>query len=112
VPELLRNGYVFLADAENQTGLTGAADKINALRTGLSEISPYTMVVNIAGQNQVQIVQNGQSTMFPVELRIPRNLDSDSTANWTRIPCQTGQSERSDAGLKVFTPSPVLGSSF
>ncbi len=66
VPELLRNGYVFLADAENQTGLTGAADKINSLRTGLSEISPYTMVVNIAGQNQVQIVQNGQSTMLPV----------------------------------------------
>lgn len=67
VPELLRNGYVFLADAENQTGLTGAADKINAIRTGLSEISPYTMVVNIAGQNQVQIVRNGQSTMLPVE---------------------------------------------
>ena len=67
VPELLRNGYVFLADAENQTGLTGAAGKINAIRTGLSEISPYTMVVNIAGQNQVQIVRNGQSTMLPVE---------------------------------------------
>ena len=67
VPELLRNGYVFLADAENQTGLTGAADKINAIRTGLSEISPYTMVVNIAGQNQVQIVRNGQSTMLSVE---------------------------------------------
>lgn len=66
LPELLRNGYVFLADAENQTGLTGAAGKINAIRTGLSEISPYTMVVNIAGQNQVQIVQNGQSTMLPV----------------------------------------------
>lgn len=67
VPELLRNGYVFLADAENQSGLTGAADKINAIRTGLSEISPYTMVVNIAGQNQVQIVRNGQSTMLSVE---------------------------------------------
>ena len=67
VPELLRNGYVFLADAENQTGLTSAAEKINAIRTGLSYISPYTMVVNIAGQNQVQIVQNGQSTMLPIE---------------------------------------------
>jgi len=71
VPELLRNGYVFLADAENQTGLTGAADKINAIRTGLSEISPYTMVVNIAGQNQVQIIQNGQSTMLPVDRQAP-----------------------------------------
>ena len=66
VPELLRNGYVFLADADNQTGLTGAAGKINAIRTGLSEISPYTMVVNIAGRNEVQIVQNGQSTMLSV----------------------------------------------
>lgn len=78
IPELLRNGYVFLADAENQTGLTGAADKINAIRTGLSEISPYTMVVNIAGQNQVQIVQNGQSTMLPVEHRAVPNLAQDS----------------------------------
>ena len=69
VPELLRNGYVFLADAENQTGLTGAADKINAIRTGLSEISPYTMVVNIAGRNEVQIVQNGQSAMLPIGLQ-------------------------------------------
>jgi len=65
VPELLRYGYVFLADAENQTGLTGAAEKINAIRTGLSDICPYTMVVNIAGQNQVQVVQNGQSTFLP-----------------------------------------------
>lgn len=81
VPELLRNGYVFLADAENQTGLTGAADKINAIRTGLSEISPYTMVVNIAGQNQVQIVQNGQSTMLPVvqTANVMPNTAQDST---------------------------------
>ena len=80
VPELLRNGYVFLADAENQTGLTGAADKINSLRTGLSQISPYTMVVNIAGQNQLQIVQNGQSTMLPVMpvTLIPTNTAQDS----------------------------------
>jgi type III restriction enzyme len=76
VPELLRNGYVFLADAENQTGLTGAADKINAIRTGLSEISPYTMVVNIAGQNQVQIVQNGQSTMLSVVPEMPSAVNT------------------------------------
>ena len=78
VPELLRNGYVFLADAENQTGLTSAGDKINAIRTGLSEISPYTMVVNIAGQNQVQIVQNGQSTMLVPTIPAPANTAQDS----------------------------------
>jgi superfamily II DNA or RNA helicase len=66
VKELLRYGYVFLADAENQTGLTSAAEKINAIRTGLSEICPYTMVVNIAGQHEVQVVQNGQSSFLPV----------------------------------------------
>lgn len=67
LPDMLGYGYVFLADADNQTGLTSAAEKINAIRTGLSEVSPYTMVVNIAGQNQVQVVQNGQSTFVPVE---------------------------------------------
>jgi hypothetical protein len=45
-------------------------------------------------------------------MRIPRTLDSDSTATWTPIPRQTGQSERSDAGLKGFTLSLVLGSNF
>ncbi|TAJ76779.1 MAG: DNA/RNA helicase [Gallionellaceae bacterium] len=82
VPKLLRNGYVFLADAESQTGLTGAADKINAIRTGLSEISPYTMVVNIAGQNQVQIVRNGQSTMLPV---VPQNPAIPNTAQDSNV---------------------------
>ncbi len=43
---------------------------------------------------------------------IPRKLDTDSTANWTPIPRQSGQSERSDAGLKGFTLSFVLWSSF
>jgi len=66
ITELLQYGYVFLADADNQIGLTGAADKINSIRTGLSEISPYTMVVNFAGQNEVQIIQNGQSSFIPV----------------------------------------------
>ena len=66
LPELLRNGYVFLADAENQSGLTSAADKINAIRTSLSDICPYTMVVNIAGQNEVQVIRNGQSSFIPI----------------------------------------------
>lgn len=67
LPELLRYGYVFLADADNQTGLTSAADKINAIKTELSEISPYAMVVRIAGQTQIQVVtENGQPQMFPI----------------------------------------------
>lgn len=83
VSELLRNGYVFLADAENQSGLTSAGEKINSLRTGLSDISPYTMVVNIAGQNQVQVVKNGQSTMLPVA---PQSPAIPNTAQDSNIP--------------------------
>lgn len=83
VPELLRNGYVFLADAENQSGLTSAGEKINSLRTGLSDISPYTMVVNIAGQNQVQVVKNGQSTMLPVA---PQSSAIPNTAQDSNVP--------------------------
>lgn len=66
LPELLRYGYVFLADSENQTGLTSAADKINAIKTEMSAISPYTMVVRLAGQTQIQVVTAGQSSMFPI----------------------------------------------
>ena len=41
--------------------------------------------------------------MVKTELvRIPANLDTDSTPNWTRIPEQTGQSERSDAGFRFL----------
>jgi type III restriction enzyme len=64
VPETLRFGYVFLADASNQSGLTGAAEKINAIKTELATISPYTMVVSLAGSQSVQVVENGQSRIF------------------------------------------------
>jgi hypothetical protein len=33
-------------------------------------------------------------------VRIPRKLDSHSMANWTPVPRQSGQSERSDAGVE------------
>jgi type III restriction enzyme len=75
LPELLRYGYVFLADSENQSGLTSAADKINAIKTELSGISPYTMVVRLAGQSQVQVVTEGQSTMFPINSDLYRDPD-------------------------------------
>ncbi len=37
LPESLRCGYVFLADAENQTGLIGAGEKINSIQTAIVE---------------------------------------------------------------------------
>ena len=50
--------------------------------------------------------------MTGVQLRIPTNLDSDSEPNWTRIPEQTGQSERSDAGFFWFYSVDVIGVKF
>jgi type III restriction enzyme len=66
LPELLSFGYVFLADSEQQAGLTGAAERINAIRTELSAVCPYTIMVSIAGQNQVQVARDGQASLFPL----------------------------------------------
>lgn len=63
--ELLKYGYVFLADAEKQAGLSGAADRINAVRTELSRVSPFTMLVKLGDNPTVQVVENGQATFLP-----------------------------------------------
>ncbi len=65
LPEVLRFGYVFLADAESQGGLIGAGAKINAIATQMSEITPYTMVVKLGGQTEVQVSAGGQTSMLP-----------------------------------------------
>lgn len=66
LPELLRNGYVFLADAANQSGLVQAGEKINAIQSELSHVCPYTMVVKIAGCNEIQVTHNGQAQLLSV----------------------------------------------
>jgi type III restriction enzyme len=64
LPEILRFGYVFLADIEAQGGLIGAADKINAIQTQMSAISPNTIIVKIAGQTEVQVSHNGELSLL------------------------------------------------
>ncbi|MBS4050446.1 MAG: DEAD/DEAH box helicase family protein [Methylomonas sp.] len=65
LPNLLRFGYVFLADAESQGGLLGAGAKINAITTQLAEITPHTLVVKIGGQPEVQVSPGGQTSLLP-----------------------------------------------
>jgi type III restriction enzyme len=65
LPEVLRFGYVFLADAESQGGLIGAGAKINAIATQMAEITPYTMVVKVGDQREVQVSANGQTSLLP-----------------------------------------------
>jgi hypothetical protein len=46
------------------------------------------------------IISNGEIGNGALDMRIPRKLDSHSMANWTPVPRQSGQSERSDAGVE------------
>ncbi|MGB4599721.1 MAG: DEAD/DEAH box helicase family protein [Trichlorobacter sp.] len=85
LPDLLKYGYVFLADAEKQSGLVGAADRINTLRTELATVSPFTMLVKVGEANQVQVVQNGQPSLLPKPW-LPSQPPSDKCAD---IPSDT-----------------------
>ena len=71
LPELLRCGYVFLADAANQSGLVQAGEKINAIQSELAHVCPFTMVVKVAGHNEIQVTQNGQTQLLSVPYTPP-----------------------------------------
>jgi len=71
LPELLRCGYVFLADAANQSGLVHAGEKINAIQSELSHVCPFTMLVKVAGSNEIQVSHNGQSQLLSVPYTPP-----------------------------------------
>jgi type III restriction enzyme len=60
LPEALRYGYVFLADADNQSGLSDAAGRINAIRTEFASVCPSTMLVHVGGQTGVQVLRDGR----------------------------------------------------
>ncbi len=71
LPELLRCGYVFLADAANQSGLVNAGAKINAIQSELASVCPFTMVVKVAGRNEIQVTHNGQGQLLSVPYTPP-----------------------------------------
>ena len=71
LPELLRCGYVFLADSANQSGLVQAGGKINAIQSGLSQVCPFTMVVKVAGSSEIQVTYNGQSQLLSMPYSSP-----------------------------------------
>ena len=66
LPDLLRCVYVFLADSANQSGLVHAGEKINAIQSELSHVCPFTMVVKVAGRNEIQVTQNGKTQLLTV----------------------------------------------
>lgn len=111
LPELLRCGYVFLADAANQTGLVHAGEKINAIQTELSQVCPFTMVVKVAGTDEIQVSHNGQSQL----LSVPYTRDAwpapASSANTAAegVPFASDSPAWQQTGILtnlVLTPSP------
>ena len=69
LPPALRYGYVLLADAEAQTGLDLAGQRINKLQTEYAKASPTTAIVQMGGQAHVQVLgQDGQIRLLPVTL--------------------------------------------
>ena len=69
LPSALRYGYVLLADAEAQTGLDLAGQRINKLQTEYAKVSPTTAIVQMGGQAHVQVLgSDGQITLLPVTL--------------------------------------------
>lgn len=107
VSELLKYGYVFLADAEKQTGLTGAADKINAIRTEMSAISPFTMQVTIGGQTGVQVVENGRQPSLWAAPWEPPGLPELITEEDSPVLQQKGQQSLLEGFILSPLPAPA-----
>jgi superfamily II DNA or RNA helicase len=67
LPPLLRHGYLFLADHDSQAGISTAAEKINQLKSQLTQTSPFVMLTKVGGEPNLQLVSNNQPILFPVE---------------------------------------------
>jgi type III restriction enzyme len=67
VPEILRYGYVLLADAAGQSGIDVAGQRINQLQTTYAKVSPTTVVVQVGGRTTVQVIgPDGVGDFFPM----------------------------------------------
>lgn len=80
LPSQLNNGYVFLSDNTGQTGLTSAAQRINAVKTELASVTTNVAVVSIGGDEPTaQLTPHGQTTFLTSSGRVgATDLDADS----------------------------------
>ena len=99
LPEFLRYGYVFLADAANQSGLVHAGEKINAIQSELSQVCPFTMVVKVAGRNEIQVTHNGQGQLLSVPYTPPA---------WSVPEITVGNNGPHLAGPPAWQPTGIL----
>jgi hypothetical protein len=80
LPEPLRYGYVFLADAEAQTGLDLAGQRINKLQTEYAKVSPTTAVTYLGAKPYVQVLgADGQLKLLPISTPAGSSAPSPET---------------------------------
>ncbi len=67
LPESLKYGYVFLSDNAGQTGLSTAAQRINAIRDDLADVSDNVAVITIGDEGPAasEPDKHGQFTFIP-----------------------------------------------
>ncbi|MCF7784768.1 MAG: DEAD/DEAH box helicase family protein [Prosthecobacter sp.] len=83
LPDALNHAYVFLADMESQKGLEQAADKLNRVKTQFASVAAYSVVVQVGGENQLQVIRNGQPELLPDEKTRPALEDLKPTEEET-----------------------------
>ncbi len=98
LPPLLQEAYLFLADSDSQAGISAAAEKINRLKSQLTQTSPFTMVTRIAGATQVQVVTNNQPDL---------RLDATDEETADELPRPSGR-QTIPTGPAVETSQAVL----
>ena len=90
LPPVLKHGYLFLADHDSQAGIATAAEKINRLKSQLTQTSPFTMLTRVGGSTQFQVVRNNQPELMPGEgenVELPEELeDDDETSESPSVP--------------------------
>ncbi|MGB0744429.1 MAG: DEAD/DEAH box helicase, partial [Opitutales bacterium] len=73
-PQLLKYGYVFLADSEAQAGIQAAGQRINKVQTEYAKVHPNTVVIRVGDSDMVQLVgPDGQTHLLrdPKPDRVP-----------------------------------------
>jgi hypothetical protein len=92
LPEVLKYGYVLLADYDSQGGIDRAGQRINQLQTAYAALSPTTVIVQIGNRTMVQQVgSNGQLSLAPVPPEgavylLPHSSEADATVGPSVIP--------------------------
>lgn len=65
VPDALRYGYVILSDRDAQTGLLSAAERINAIRSELAQVSRNVTVLPLGGEPVARQSEGGMVSFLP-----------------------------------------------